>query len=121
MNLVLDRDFPESRLPAGTALDAAMQRVLHFGCEACGYHPTYIETFCGRVKPWSTNIMLTMSLIDDIRYMYLHATIVLSCTIDAWSCEITGTTHDGEDWWCEATGRTLPEAFCRAWVQVQQE
>ena len=65
--------------------------------------------------------MVTMSLIRDIMLFWQGVSIRLSCDWGRWNCEIIGTTLDGEYWWCEAEGRTLPEAFCRAWVQQRDE
>lgn len=110
----------DDELPAGPALDAALQRVLLADAQVGGWDPDYTAQWCGRVKPWSTNIMLTMSLIDDVRYGW-RASIALTCDAAQWTCLIEGTTREGDSWYCEASGHTLPEAFCRAWVQRQDD
>jgi hypothetical protein len=88
-------------------LDAEMFRLLKdIGFK--GYH---------RIKPWSRNLMLAMQVIEDCTIL-AGWSISLARDPVGWSVTIRPPMCT---WVCEAEGETLPEAFCRAFVQEQDE
>jgi hypothetical protein len=81
--------------------------------------------------PWATNLLASITMVEDDvlcnRWpMEVTLTIAKRHPEHAWSdlaytCRLDGVDGDGKPWWCEATGTSLPQAICLAYIQVRED
>jgi hypothetical protein len=81
--------------------------------------------------PWATNLLASITMVEDDVLCHrwpMEVTLTIAkrhpeqCYSDLeYTCRLEGVDGDGTPWWCEATGTSLPQAICLAYIQVQGE